>query len=550
MSLGAEFPNKVPENTEKLAKKVFKKKKNMYLVMGDAISKLFANNDFQDLYSRVGQHATNPLVMTLITFVQFSEGLSDRGVMEVIPGRIDLKYLLRLPLEHEGFDASDLAKFRSRLLEGDVDKKIFERVLELANELGLLKKERQRTDSTKVIAAVASLSRTELIIEAMRHALDCLAPLEPEFVSWISNDFLMLDAYVIRGFNFRIPRKENQQKELAEAVAKDAKFLLEEIDGDERLKHLRQLRPVVVLRRILGEQFEINERGQPRQKEQKELAKSQYLIGSPFDTDARYSTKRTESWLGYKVHVTETCGSGSPPIITDIQITKATSSDAEMLLKVQNSLAKKDLAPAEHLVDSGYTSAEKIKKSEEKHKIKVIGPIQTGRSWQSDENKGFASSNFAIDWNGKFVECPAGERSQKWIKKKDKEAIHVTFSAKSCQPCPFKDDCTTSNDGGRVLELRTQELSEFEKKHKEETQSTSYWRKYRQRAGIEGTISRITDKFGLRQSRYKGLRKTEFQANMTATAMNLFRIGEEVMRLAKPGARISPFNQLIALKAQ
>ena len=30
-------------------------------------------------------------------------------------------------------------------------------------------------------------------------------------------------------------------------------------------------------------------------------------IASPYDTDARWGVKREEFWLGYKLHITETC---------------------------------------------------------------------------------------------------------------------------------------------------------------------------------------------------------------------------------------------------
>jgi hypothetical protein len=30
-------------------------------------------------------------------------------------------------------------------------------------------------------------------------------------------------------------------------------------------------------------------------------------IASPYDLDARWGAKRGESWLGYKLHITETC---------------------------------------------------------------------------------------------------------------------------------------------------------------------------------------------------------------------------------------------------
>ena len=35
-------------------------------------------------------------------------------------------------------------------------------------------------------------------------------------------------------------------------------------------------------------------------------------ITSPYDTGARWGVKRDTFWNGYKVHVTETCGTGAP----------------------------------------------------------------------------------------------------------------------------------------------------------------------------------------------------------------------------------------------
>ena len=35
-------------------------------------------------------------------------------------------------------------------------------------------------------------------------------------------------------------------------------------------------------------------------------------IASPYDTDARWGVKREEFWLGYKLHVSETCDDAPP----------------------------------------------------------------------------------------------------------------------------------------------------------------------------------------------------------------------------------------------
>jgi transposase len=34
---------------------------------------------------------------------------------------------------------------------------------------------------------------------------------------------------------------------------------------------------------------------------------SAVMISSPYDTQAHYARKRSTSWIGYKVHLTETC---------------------------------------------------------------------------------------------------------------------------------------------------------------------------------------------------------------------------------------------------
>ena len=48
------------------------------------------------------------------------------------------------------------------------------------------------------------------------------------------------------------------------------------------------------------------------------------LIHSPYDVEARYSIKRGMPWLGYKVHLTETCDEETPHLITQVETTAAT----------------------------------------------------------------------------------------------------------------------------------------------------------------------------------------------------------------------------------
>ena len=49
-------------------------------------------------------------------------------------------------------------------------------------------------------------------------------------------------------------------------------------------------------------------------------------------------------------------------------------------------------------------------------------------------------------------------------------------------------------------------------------------REYRQRAGVEGTLSQAIRVAGLRQCRYRGLAKTHLQHTASAAAVNLGRV--------------------------
>ena len=91
------------------------------------------------------------------------ENLSDRRAAEAVRARIDWKYLLGLPLDDRGFDASVLREFRARLLRAEAGERLFDRILGRLREEGFLKKRgRQRTDGTYVLGSVRSLRGLKL----------------------------------------------------------------------------------------------------------------------------------------------------------------------------------------------------------------------------------------------------------------------------------------------------------------------------------------------------------------------------------------------------
>jgi transposase len=153
------------------------------------------------------------------------------------------------------------------------------------------------------------------------------------------------------------------------------------------------------------------------------------------------------TWVGYKVHVTETCDAGAPHLIVNVETTPATTPDDNMLAVIHQSLECQDLLPAEHLVDKGYTDAGVLVDSRRDHGVAVIGPVADDPSWQARSEDGFDKSRFVVDWDRQRVTCPAGKRSISWLPKTNPKSViqvEARFSGRDCTPCPLRSRCTRS----------------------------------------------------------------------------------------------------------
>src|ERR687893_1003271 len=147
MSLKPHVIQPVPTETARVARAGFPHG-SPYLTCRDALGTIFLDEDFAALFPTSGQPGLPPWRLALITIMQFREQLTDRQAAEAVRARIDWKYLLGLELDDPGFDFSVLSEFRDRLLAGEAEERLLERLLERAKELGLLKaRGRQRTDA-------------------------------------------------------------------------------------------------------------------------------------------------------------------------------------------------------------------------------------------------------------------------------------------------------------------------------------------------------------------------------------------------------------------
>jgi len=543
MSLKPEPISPIPQETVRLAKAVFPEG-STFMKMRDELGTLFQDEMFATLFPKDGQPALAPWRLALVTIMQFAERLSDRQAAHAVRARLDWKYALGLELEDRGFDFSVLSEFRARLIAGNAEYLLFEAMLTCLKQRGLIKAGgRQRTDATHVLAAVRAINRVVCVGETMRAALNTLAEVVPEWLGSFAPDE-WYERYEHRVEEYRLPKEQAKRTALVETIGADGYMLLDTIYSTPELNWLAHVRAVEILRRVWVQQFELIE-GKPHFRANDNIPPPPKMICSPYDIEATYGRKLTTWWVGYKVHLTESCDEDSPRLITHVETSRAGNGDVDVTPVIHQALKEKDLLPKEHLTDTNYAEAKQFVQSRQQYGIDLIAPTRADHKWQAKEKQGFDTKSFHIDWDAQKATCPAGCESLSWtpaIDRYDNQVIKIKFSMKDCKPCELKEHCTKAPR--RAISVRIKEHHQALQEARARQKGAEFREKYRSRSGIEGTISQGVRAFGLRRSRYRGMEKTHLQHLVCATVINLVRTLEWIDGKPLAKTRTSKFAAL------
>ncbi len=548
MSLRPPVPPAIPADTAAAARKAFRRG-NPYLLLRDTFGVFFTDDEFTALYAHQGPPALSPACLAMVTLLQYAEHLSDIQAAEAVRARLDWKYLLGLALDDDGFDASALCAFRTRLLKAGAEATLFTRLLErfMAQQL-VHAGGRQRTDSTHVLAAIRSLNRVELVRETMRQTLNVLAQLAPTWLRQQSQP-AWLERYGERLDAGRLAKTEQAYQALAVQIGRDGQALLTALDDPAAPSYLGEIEAVQTLRTIWAQQYQ-QDSGTIRFRPRAELPPTAELLCSPYEQDARYSMKRDTAWEGYKIHLTETCEPDQPMLITQVETTVATTPDCQSTAAIQADLDARDLAPGQQFVDEGYVDAELLITSQQQHGIALMGPIQADRSWQARAGTGYDRTHFVVDWDREQATCPKHKQSVRWHEHENArgaQVIQIHFAQADCQVCPVKADCTRAIRRSLTLYTREQDDALLAARARQTTEA--FKEAYKTRSGIEGTISQGVRRCGMRHARYRGQAKVRLQHLVTASALNLARVAAWLTHTPRSGTRQSSFTRLMAQPA-
>lgn len=534
----------IPEDTYQLAQRLFPPHHVLRLI-GEEYADLLQDSDFADLYSHTGQPALSPALLALVTVLQAREHCSDRVAVEMVRFRIDWKYALHLPLEDAGFDASVLCEFRQRLVEHEATRRIFDAFLQRLQAKGWIGgRQTQRTDSLAVFGAIRQLNRLELVMETLRLALEAMAK---EDALWLSQHTPgeWCDTYgqwtqaerIVRSTGAR-GLAETQQRLLH--TGRDGFMLLQALEAPQTPAVIAALPAVTLLRQVWQQQY----RWVPEDSTMVELhhielcdialcdhasrsaEERRELIDNPHDPQARFATKRSQSWTGYKLHLTETAEEEAPALITDVAVVAANSYDAVAVDTIQHRLDARHLLPQTHLADAGYVDGATLIESAGRG-VELLGPVAADNSSVLHKAPGFGVEHFELDFSQQQAHCPQGEEAIRWHQQPRadnprQEMVVISWDKAVCRHCPHRRECLGPGQRPRTIKVSAQYPQLVQRR--QEQKGDAFQERYRRRAGIEATFSHLVNGHGARRTRYRGGGKTELHYLVLASAINLERV--------------------------
>jgi len=458
-----------------------------------------------------GRPPVPPARLALATILQAYTGVSDDEVIEATV--MDRRWQLVLDCmnaEEPPFSKGTLVGFRKRLIEGNLDRRLVERTVELAARKGGFgaRALRAALDSSPLWGAGRVEDTFNLMGHALRKALGVIAAVQgwgqaagtaivaaqagvPQLAA--SSLKAALDA------DWDDPAaRDHALAEVLGLLDRVAAFAAGQA-GDEAaaaaVTTARQVRdqdadltgPAPALRRGVAEDRRI----------------------SIEDGQMRHGRKsRSVLFDGYKRHVLRDLDTGLVPAVG---ITAANLPEASVTDAIAADLDAAGWHLSELHIDRAYLSSALVRDR---------GPDLAifCKAWRVRNTGGrFAKDQFTLDFAAGQLTCPAG------VAMPFEPGRTVRFPKDTCAACPLRARCTTSSHG-RSVSIHPDEALLAELRHRQHTPDGRA--KLRERVAVEHALAHVGHWQG-RRARYLGTRKNLFDLRRVAVVHNLHIIARQ-----------------------
>jgi transposase len=485
---------------------------NFYRHLDATLDLGFVRDWVKECYAGNGRPSIDPVVFFKLQLILFFEGLrSERQLIELAGLNLAHRWYLGYHLDEALPDHSSLTRLRQRF-GLPIFRRLFEHVVELCQEAGLVWGKELIFDATKVRANAALDSLQPRLHVVAREHVDALFAADAA-------------APVAEGGR---PIAEVGASGVASAATPDApgagrQGIAGAADTNvapaaaDPLPLTPAIAPVEALQRWdLLEECRLD----PERPRVGTYHRQSDLLVSTTDPDAtpmRPSGERPS--LGYHDHYC--VDGGTARIILQVLVTPADVMENEpMAAMLQRARFRWRLQPERVIADSTYGTIDNIRALEDEG-IRAYVPLA---SWD-DRTPFYGPSRFAYDAERDEYRCPRDQPLRRFTVKHGDEVVIYRADAATCNACPLKGECTASHEGRQVRRsFYTDYLDRVRAYHETPAYAKRPGGTRRKRkVWIEPLFGEAKQWHGLRRFRLRGLANVNSEGLLIATGQNLKR---------------------------
>ena len=459
--------------------------------------------------SPLGQPPIPPAQLALATILQAYTGVSDDEVIEatVMDRRWQL-VLDCLDTEEAPFSKGTLVAFRQRLIAADLDRRLIERTIEVAQAQGGIGSRQLRAalDSSPLWGAGRVEDTYNLVGHALRQVVGVLARQQGRELAVVAQE---LGVGVVAGSSVKAALDLNWDEPAARdqglAVLLGALTTLATHLGERTVPSAEAEAPplaataaLAVAQQVRDQDVVVGEDGVTHLRQG--VAKDRRI--SVEDAQMRHGRKsRSQRIDGFKRHVLRDLDTH---LVVAVGLTPANAPEASVTEALARDLHHQAAVLAELHIDRAYLTSHWVR--ERPDDLLIVC-----KAWPVRNGPRFPKTAFTLDWQHQLLTCP----HQVTLPFTPGQTVH--FPAAICAACPLRERCTTSRSG-RSVAIHPDErlLSEF----REQVQTPAGRTQLRERVAVEHSLAHFGAWQG-RRARYLGLRKNLFDLRRVAVVHNL-----------------------------
>jgi hypothetical protein len=455
-----------------------------------------------------------PSVMVRALLCATHDRTSDRETARRTRVDLDWKAAMGVDDDFAGIAATTFALMCARMVAVEADGELFNKTLAKAVAAGVLKgKLSAIVDSSPVHGAGAVADSYELIRGFVRKVVraagvrldgDTRATAEPFCGSKPDIDW---------------QDKAARKAHLGELIAA-ARVVLAAGGGfdDETVTA-----PAGLLDQVIGQDTEVDGDGNPQIRQG--VARDRVISHS--DPEMRHGRKSASR--RFDGHKLDLITDEESELILGVEVRAGSASDGEGPCPPLQRVQATDGVEVETLLgDMAYSDGDVREAVEQAgtEPVSKVAPTTNGAQ--------FPKTDFTVDTRAGAVTCPAGQTTTDARPTKDhkhRPARLFVFAAEVCAGCRLREQCTNATAGRTIVVGRHHDRIEAARAAQAEPATKALLRR---RPKVERKIDHLQD-LGMRQSRYRGRRKTKLQALLAATVANFKRLVVlDVFALAEP----------------